>query len=1079
MSDHGLPDLLQVDRDLLSEALKALRSPSAAPQGPLLYLELVSSRLRRDGAKDTRDNRAQALEAVLRGLAWTGLCAARGAVNGSRPDMESDRFPEGPKADVAAGSKHRLQWSAVWYRFFSPTAPSIDALMHACAIERTTYWRRSKEGTDQLLADLLAAERVARKGLAGPDVPPAPLADQAQRARAEAILARVKLRLGEGGGDALELDAGERRLILGQSWDSLDLYRLRQALLWSDERFKLDERFVDLALLIDLGEDASTERWQVQERRYGSLEAALADQPDPCFVVLGAPGSGKSTLLRHHELGLMLDGLRGETGRISFFVPLSRYGSRDSEVAPPPPLTWLASEWTASHPGLPPLPELLAKQEVTLLLDAVNEMPHRDAAEYQLRVGRWRALVEDLASRLPGNRVIFSCRSLDYSAPLSSTIRAVPQLRIEALDDDGVQAFLASYCPKQAKRVWEELKDQPQLALLRTPFLLRMLAQQAERDRRPPTGRAALFSSFVRGALRNEVQNDNPRFAAGKLISSRERNRIVATAKWIRPFDLPAQGLFPPLSDLAYAMQDQRGSVEAAQIRVSYDEALDRLDEALAIDHAEAVLLGGCDLGILDQDPGSDDVLFRHQLLQEYFAARKLAREPRADLAAGEWRADHISPSVEELIQTLAPAEPLPPLPTTGWEETMLLAGAMATDQDRFVETLAEANLPLAGRCAAQPESKVSDAAKEKLRWALVHRSRDPEADLRARIAAGEALGELGDPRFKRCVSAEGVEYLLPPMVRVEGGRYWVGSDEGRYPEVLPRHEVVVEDFWIGQFPVTNAEYACFIEAKGYYDARWWTGDAYLWWKGYGTDEADARQEREWYEIFRADRSRLHQLHESGLMLPAQHARWCRLLELSTSAFLQQIEADHPGGRKVQPRYWQGAWSSHANHPVTGVGYYEACAYAMWLSHATDRVYNLVSCRQRLAVGSMVTLSGSQTVGNTANVRLRRLCPVGVFSHAISSGEVSDFFGNTIDWVSDPHVQSNTEASQDESAAMSEVCHKKVGYSWSSNSASEMLKQSLPGQRTRDAGFRLAMEQDTNTIAIHGTPSQEQERIRQ
>ena len=47
------------------------------------------------------------------------------------------------------------------------------------------------------------------------------------------------------------------------------------------------------------------------------------------------------------------------------------------------------------------------------------------------------------------------------------------------------------------------------------------------------------------------------------------------------------------------------------------------------------------------------------------------------------------------------------------------------------------------------------------LRWALVRRSRDPEADLRDRIACGYAVGDLGDPRFERRVGPHG-EYLLP-----------------------------------------------------------------------------------------------------------------------------------------------------------------------------------------------------------------------------------------------------------------------------------------------------------------------------
>ena len=79
-----------------------------------------------------------------------------------------------------------------------------------------------------------------------------------------------------------------------------------------------------------------------------------------------------------------------------------------------------------------------------------------------------------------------------------------------------------------------------------------------------------------------------------------------------------------------------------------------------------------------------------------------------------------------------------------------MLAAAMARDPDRFVTDLMPQNLALAGRCVAQPEVSVSEALQDKVRRALVERTQDPSADLRARIAAGLALGELGDPRFVR-----------------------------------------------------------------------------------------------------------------------------------------------------------------------------------------------------------------------------------------------------------------------------------------------------------------------------------------
>ncbi|MDC8444943.1 MAG: hypothetical protein LV471_03335 [Nitrosomonas sp.] len=120
----------------------------------------------------------------------------------------------------------------------------------------------------------------------------------------------------------------------------------------------------------------------------------------------------------------------------------------------------------------------------------------------------------------------------------------------------------------------------------------------------------------------------------------------------------------------------------------------------------------------------------------------------------------------------------LPGLPTTGWEETFTLAAAMTADADAFVRALAKVNLPLAGRSAAQPDVTVSAELRADLQHRLVARSRDIDTDLRARILAGDALGGLGDPRFKAQQGPLG-RYLLPPMIAVDGGRYTIGSDEG------------------------------------------------------------------------------------------------------------------------------------------------------------------------------------------------------------------------------------------------------------------------------------------------------------
>jgi predicted ATP-dependent serine protease len=80
---------------------------------------------------------------------------------------------------------------------------------------------------------------------------------------------------------------------------------------WSDKRYALDRRFVQLTLLLDQGEDAQGLRWQRMSETFHDLGEVLAQVPEPAVVVLGPPGSGKSTLLRHYELDCAHKALAG------------------------------------------------------------------------------------------------------------------------------------------------------------------------------------------------------------------------------------------------------------------------------------------------------------------------------------------------------------------------------------------------------------------------------------------------------------------------------------------------------------------------------------------------------------------------------------------------------------------------------------------------------------------------------------------------------------------------------------------------------------------------------------------------
>jgi formylglycine-generating enzyme len=52
-------------------------------------------------------------------------------------------------------------------------------------------------------------------------------------------------------------------------------------------------------------------------------------------------------------------------------------------------------------------------------------------------------------------------------------------------------------------------------------------------------------------------------------------------------------------------------------------------------------------------------------------------------------------------------------------------------------------------------------------------------------------------------------------MEWIPGGSFLMGSEDF-YPEEAPVHEIAVDGFWMDQYPVTNAQFARFVEATGY-----------------------------------------------------------------------------------------------------------------------------------------------------------------------------------------------------------------------------------------------------------------------
>ena len=781
----------------------------------------------------------------------------------------------------------------------------------------------------------------------------------------------------------------------------------------SQSRYQIDQRFVKLTLLLDQGPDTHGLRFvrDEKQRQFDDLQELLYEIDEQAVVLLGQPGSGKSTLLRRLQFDLVQSELQSNQGSMVFFVPLNSYRPSQTGHLSSEPAGWLADIWQKRYPDLPEFEHFWQAGQCHLLLDGLNEMPHRDKADYRERIGHWRQFLQE--TRHFGNRVIISCRSLDYSAPLSSTAVPVRQVRVEPLTTTQIETFLRTYLPRRAQFIWATLRQsENQITLLTNPFFLRLLVEQVDASGQAPTGQAALLTGFVRQALHREItEHTHHLFQPDNLLSEGDYEQVLHHA-WLTAYDLPWEGeLFTQLEKLAFVMQDGRDSQDAGQVRILEREAISLLDHPQARD----IIQAGIQLSILDKEIATRELTFTHQLIQEYFAARLLAQNPDPTKAAVPWRADETQPSLTDTVAGLEGSEPLPESPTTGWEETTVLAAAMSANQEQFVRDLIPMNLPLAARCAAATEVNLPSSLVANIQQALIKRIANPETDLRARITTANSLGHLGDPRFERHSGPHG-SYLLAPMAHIPGGIYPIGSDEDpteikeamaarRVKVEQPAHTVTIASFEIGVFPVTNAEYRLFMEGGGYEDEQWWVTEAARLWLREGGREAEwqAAQDFRRYLQSHTETEIKNRPAPPYVIEGLLRARNASDEEYKTRYFEQESDE----GVHRQPGFWEDSRFNQPAQPVVGVSWFEALAYCAWLSAQTEENVGLPTEVEWEAAArgknGRIFAYGNMYDPNHCNVvetHIRTSTPVGIFLSGRTPEKVFDLTGNVWEWTS-------------------------------------------------------------------------------
>lgn len=239
------------------------------------------------------------------------------------------------------------------------------------------------------------------------------------------------------------------------------------------------------------------------------------------------------------------------------------------------------------------------------------------------------------------------------------------------------------------------------------------------------------------------------------------------------------------------------------------------------------------------------------------------------------------------------------------------------------------------------------------------------------RIAAGRLLANIGDERPGIGVGPgdlPDIDWRFVP-----GGSFDMGLDpddtEIVIPAEIPRHRLEEESFFVSRYPVTQAQFACFVRSDGYRDESLWP-------------EAKA------------------------------HGFWS--------------EAGIQGRFDLRPRRSPAncGWPYDLpNHPVVGVNWYDALAFTRWLTRALRTQGRLAPPQSielptepqweraaRPADDAFYPWAGDydQDLTNCWSTFIASTSPVGCFPRGAGRNGVSDLSGNVFEWCSTiwggPHV---------------------------------------------------------------------------
>lgn len=266
-------------------------------------------------------------------------------------------------------------------------------------------------------------------------------------------------------------------------------------------------------------------------------------------------------------------------------------------------------------------------------------------------------------------------------------------------------------------------------------------------------------------------------------------------------------------------------------------------------------------------------------------------------------------------------------------------------------------------------------------------------------------------------------------------------NDSNAYPDEKPEHTVKIKRFFISRYPITNAQYRCFLEANMYNDTSFWrnemTDKANNWRNGDPDIEFEKTLENR-EEKYRED-----------------YKKW--------------IASDK---NHSMPSFWLDKMWNIENHPVVGISWFEATAYCFWLNSIFDILKpqnNTNNMRIRLPTEAEweYAARGEEHIqyawgnnpdpkmGNYGDTGIGRTSSVGIFPPS-KVFNLFDITGNTWEWCCNRY----SLYSSSDTDTTTNGFHVLRGGSWSRPKQfvrSTYRFRTTPNYRHNYMGFRIVI----------------------